>query len=66
MPTRICTIKYTGDSLIFKISKVRSILRPEDNIQEGKPWTDPRADLYLKRFWSIGNQKMLLENKVDR
>ena len=43
-----------------------NLYRPEDKVEEGKPWTDPRADLYLKRFWSIGNQKMALENKVDR
>lgn len=42
------------------------VYRPEDGVQEGKPWTDPRADLYLKRFFSIGNQKMFTENKVDR
>ena len=66
MPIRTCTTKYTGKNLIHNTKIIYSILRPEENVQEGKPWTDPRADLYLKRFWSIGNQKMLLENKVDR
>merc|ERR1712003_162101 len=39
---------------------------PEDGVTEGAPWTDKRADLYLKRYFSVGNQKMLLENKVER
>ena len=40
--------------------------RPEDGVTPGAPWTDKRTDLYMKRFFSPGNQKMMLENKVDR
>merc|ERR1712142_107057 len=70
----ICMDKKLKHSQLEKVEDImyanknlyHQVYRPEDKVEEGKPWTDPRADLYLKRFWSIGNQKMVLENKVDR
>ncbi|CBY38250.1 unnamed protein product [Oikopleura dioica] len=41
------------------------VFREEDGVTAGAPWTDKRTDLYMKRFFSPGNQKMMLENKVD-
>ena len=62
-------VKFKSTSLLFhrKFQVLKFYyFRPEDGVTEGAPWTDKRADLYLKRYFSVGNQKMLLQNKVDR
>ena len=65
MLTRTCIIMFTGWLSFFAFSSKNSS-RPESGVVHGAPWTDPRADLLGKRMFSIGNQKMTVENKVDR
>ena len=63
-PTRTCITTSIGN---FNYKKqFQANFSPEQGVTHGAPWTDKKADLYIKRHFSIGNQKMMLENKVDR
>jgi hypothetical protein len=69
-----CGHRFTGNLSHEKVENelyanknvYHHVYRPEQGVTPGAPWTDPRADLFIKRHFSIGNQKMTLENKVDR